>query len=83
MLDEILASARACRRCEHFLPHGCRPVLHATASARLLLVGQAMGVMYFSVGLVFLLGLVFWAIDAALLWLGSRAFRRAEVIAQL
>ena len=49
----------------------------------LLLVGQAMGVMYFSVGLVFLLGLVFWAIDAALLWLGSRAFRRAEVIAQL
>ena len=49
----------------------------------LLMVGQATGVMYFSIGLVFLLGVVFGAIDAALLWFGGRAFQRSEVIAQL
>ena len=49
----------------------------------LLLVGQMTGVMYFSVGLVFLLGLVLWAIDAALFWFGARSFQRAEVIARL
>ena len=47
------------------------------------MVGQATGVMYFSIGLVFLLGVVFGAIDAALLWFGGRAFQRSEVIAQL
>jgi ABC-2 type transport system permease protein len=49
----------------------------------LLVIGQATGVMYFDLGLVVLLGLVLWAIDAALLWLGIRLFRRAELIAQL
>ena len=49
----------------------------------LLMVGQATGVMYFSTGLVFLLGVAFWAIDVALLWFGGQAFQRSEVIAQL
>jgi ABC-2 type transport system permease protein len=49
----------------------------------LLVVGQAMGVMYFSTWLVLLLGLVFWVIDAALLWFGGRTFRRSELACRL
>jgi hypothetical protein len=30
-----------------------------------------------------LLGLVLWAIDAALIWAGSRIFRRGRLIARL
>lgn len=47
----------------------------------LLLFGQISGVMYFSVGLVLLLGLVVWLIDGLLLWLGGRSFRRGELLA--
>ncbi|MGV3620266.1 MAG: uracil-DNA glycosylase family protein [Archangium sp.] len=39
LLDEI----RACRLCEAHLPLGPRPVLRASTSARLLIVGQAPG----------------------------------------
>jgi ABC-type Na+ efflux pump permease subunit len=49
----------------------------------LLFIGQATGVMYFSLGLVVLLGLVLWAVDAALLWLGGRTFQRSELAARL
>jgi ABC-2 type transport system permease protein len=49
----------------------------------LLLVGQATGVMYFSVGLVLLLGLILWAVDGALLWFGVRTFQRSQLIARL
>lgn len=49
----------------------------------LLVIGQAAGVMYFSLGLVLLLGLVFWAVDLLLLWFGARTFRRGEVLARL
>jgi ABC-2 type transport system permease protein len=49
----------------------------------LLVLGQAAGVMYFDVGVVLLLGAVLWAVDALLLWLGIRLFKRAELIAQL
>ena len=42
-LDRLLAEARACRTCEAHLPLGCRPVLAARASARLLIIGQAPG----------------------------------------
>lgn len=49
----------------------------------LLIVGQASGVIYFSIGLVLLLGLVLWLADAAILWLGARAFRRSELAARL
>lgn len=49
----------------------------------LLVFGQISGVMYFSVWVVLLLGLVLWAIDAALIWFGSRTFRRGRLIARL
>jgi ABC-type Na+ efflux pump permease subunit len=49
----------------------------------LLVVGQATGVMYFSVGLVLLLGLVMWLIAAALLWLGGRRFARDTLATKL
>jgi hypothetical protein len=49
----------------------------------LLLVGQATGVMYFSVGLTLLLGLILWVIDAALLRSSVRTFRRSALVAQL
>lgn len=49
----------------------------------LLVVGQAAGVLYFNLGLVLTVGLIFYLIDAALLLLGARTFRRTEIIAQL
>ena len=48
-----------------------------------LVVGQATGAMVFSVGLVLALGLVFWIIDAALLWVGGRAFQRDQIATRL
>jgi len=48
-----------------------------------LVLGQAAGVLYFSPWMVFLLGLVLWALDAALLWLGSRIFQRSALAARL
>lgn len=48
----------------------------------LLVVGQATGVMYFSVELVVVLGLVLWTIDAALLVFGRRLFRRGQILAR-
>jgi uracil-DNA glycosylase len=42
-LDALLDEIRACRRCEAHLPLGPRPVLRASATARLLIVGQAPG----------------------------------------
>ncbi|NDK57168.1 uracil-DNA glycosylase family protein [Pontibacter fetidus] len=42
-LDELLQQIRACRICEEHLALGPRPVLRASASARLLIVGQAPG----------------------------------------
>lgn len=46
----------------------------------LLMVGQISGVMYFSLGVVLLVGLVIWLIDVGLLWLASKRFRRAELM---
>ena len=48
-----------------------------------LMIGQISGVMYFSVGLTLLLGLVLWIVDGALLWFGVKTFRRSELIARL
>lgn len=42
-LQKIVAEARACRLCEAQLPLGPRPVLRASATARLVIVGQAPG----------------------------------------
>ncbi|WP_291196015.1 uracil-DNA glycosylase family protein [Frateuria sp.] len=42
-IDRLLAEIRACQICAAHLPHGVRPVLQASASARLLIVSQAPG----------------------------------------
>lgn len=49
----------------------------------LLLFGQISGVMYFSLWVVLLIGLALWAVDLVLIWIGSRAFRRGQLIARL
>ncbi len=42
-LADLLEEVRSCRLCEAHLPLGPRPVLRASATARLLIVGQAPG----------------------------------------
>jgi ABC-2 type transport system permease protein len=49
----------------------------------LLVIGQAMGVMYLSIAFVLLLGLILWLVDAALIAFGIRQFQRGELIARL
>jgi ABC-2 type transport system permease protein len=49
----------------------------------LLMLGQFAGVMYFNVEAVIVVGLILWAVDAALLWYGAKSFKRTELIAQL
>jgi ABC-2 type transport system permease protein len=49
----------------------------------LLMAGQVSGVMYFSLGVVMLVGLVIWVIDLGLLWLASKSFRRRELMTKL
>ena len=41
--ETLLTTIRGCRVCEVHLPHGPRPILTASHSARLLVVGQAPG----------------------------------------
>jgi len=43
ILDALLEEVRACRLCADRLPHDPRPVLRASETARVLLVGQAPG----------------------------------------
>ena len=50
-LDALLAAIRACRACEAHLPLGPRPVLRATATARILIVGQAPGLRVHQTGI--------------------------------
>jgi uracil-DNA glycosylase len=52
-LDGLLAEIRACRLCEAHLPHGPRPVLHVSATARLCIVSQAPGIRVHETGLSF------------------------------
>lgn len=42
-LHTLLTAVRSCRVCEEHLPLGPRPIVRASASARLLIVGQAPG----------------------------------------
>ena len=42
-LEALLRDVRACTRCAAQLPHGPRPIVQASAGARLLIVGQAPG----------------------------------------
>jgi hypothetical protein len=39
--------------------------------------------MHFNIGMTLLLGLFLWGVDAALLWLGGRTFRRSDLAARL
>ncbi len=47
-----------------------------------LMVGQISGVMYFSLGVVFTVGLVVWMLDLALIGLASKSFRRGELMSK-
>ena len=49
----------------------------------LLVFGQLAGVLYLNVMAVLVTGLLLWVIDAAILWLGIRTFKRTEIIARL
>ncbi|KJY84179.1 IclR family transcriptional regulator [Vibrio galatheae] len=42
-LDELLSQVRRCRVCEPHLVHGCNPVIQASETSRLLIIGQAPG----------------------------------------
>jgi uracil-DNA glycosylase len=42
-MDDLLRRIRACTHCAAHLPHSPRPVLAASTSARLLIIGQAPG----------------------------------------
>jgi hypothetical protein len=48
----------------------------------LLVLVQALGVIYLSVALTVALGVVIWIAAVALLWWGVRTFRRSEIIAR-
>ena len=50
-LAGLLARVRACRHCEQNLPLGANPVLSASATARLLIVGQAPGTRVHATGI--------------------------------
>lgn len=50
-LDRLLTDIAACRTCEAHLPLGPRPVLRASATARLLIVGQAPGTRVHNTGI--------------------------------
>jgi len=43
MLEPLLKEVRACKVCEPSLPLGANPVIQASSSAKLLLIGQAPG----------------------------------------
>ncbi len=49
----------------------------------LLLFGQIGGIVFFSVPLVLLVGLIIWLIALAVLWFGARIFRRSELFSRL
>tara|TARA_R110002051_G_scaffold308629_5_gene380709 strand:- start:14648 stop:15238 length:591 start_codon:yes stop_codon:yes gene_type:complete len=41
--DQLLSDIRACRVCAPFMPHEPRPIVQASSSAKILIVGQAPG----------------------------------------
>lgn len=52
-LASLLAEIRACRICEGHLPHGVRPVLRASMTAKICVVGQAPGIRVHNTGIPF------------------------------
>lgn len=49
----------------------------------LLVIGQATGVIYFSLALVLLLGLILWVLNVFLLYFGGRQFQRTTLLSRL
>jgi uracil-DNA glycosylase len=52
-LDDLLKDIRACRICAEYLPHGVRPIVRASSTARLAIVSQAPGMLVHKTGLSF------------------------------
>ncbi len=52
-LSQLLKEIRACRLCVAHLPHGPRPILRASAQAKLCIVAQAPGIRVHETGLSF------------------------------
>lgn len=52
-LDTLLTEIRGCRLCEEALPLGPRPVVRASATARVMIVGQAPGTKVHATGIPF------------------------------
>ena len=52
-VSRLLRDIRACRICEPYLPHGARPVIHASATAKLCIVAQAPGLRVHETGISF------------------------------
>jgi uracil-DNA glycosylase len=52
-ISRLLREIRACRICEAHLPHGVRPVIHASAKARICIVAQAPGIRVHETGISF------------------------------
>jgi ABC-2 type transport system permease protein len=48
-----------------------------------LVVGQATGVLFLGVGMVFLIGTLLWIVDAILIYFNLRVFKRSSLIAKL
>jgi ABC-2 type transport system permease protein len=48
-----------------------------------LVVGQATGVLFLGVGMTFLIGTLLWIVDAILIYVGLRVFKRSSLIATL
>jgi uracil-DNA glycosylase len=52
-LDSLLADVRACRACADILPMGPRPIIQMSATARVLIAGQAPGTKAHASGIPF------------------------------
>jgi uracil-DNA glycosylase len=52
-LSHVLKEIRACRICEAHLPHGPKPILRASSTAKLCIIAQAPGVRVHETGLSF------------------------------
>ena len=48
-----------------------------------LVAGQVTGVLYLSVGMAFVVGAVFWIVDAVLVWLGIHNLRREALLSRI
>lgn len=48
-----------------------------------MVIGQITGVLYLSVEMAFVVGLVFWLVDALLIWFGIRNFGREVLLSRL